>query len=114
MGLGIVWLLFDMPIDIVVLLGLTLGYIYAFFNFRFSYINKIWIENDILNLESKNAFLQSRKDQFEMEKLSNVKIFYKKWYTDFGRIEFNIDDNHKSYIFFKSDEQMVLQQQLKE
>jgi len=33
--LGIVWLLFDMPINIGALLGINLGYIYGFFNYRF-------------------------------------------------------------------------------
>ncbi|MEM0517956.1 MULTISPECIES: hypothetical protein [Aequorivita] len=49
-----------------------------------------------------------------MEKISHIKIFNKKWYNDFGRIEFNIEGAHKRYNFFKTEEQMVLQQQLKD
>ena len=57
-GMGVVWLLFDMPINIGALLGINLGYIYGFFNYRFSYIDKICIENDILHIVSINRFLQ--------------------------------------------------------
>lgn len=107
------WLL-EIPLDIAGIIGFGLGSIYGFFSFRFSYIEKIWIENDVLHIESKNAFLQSRKNQFEMDEISNVKIFYKKWYNDFGRSEFNIEGMHKRYNFFKTEEQMVCQLHLKE
>lgn len=110
----IISLFIEIPINIAGIIGFGLGSIYGFFSFRFSYINEIWIENDMLHIESKNAFLQTRKNQFEMKEISNLKIFYKKWYNDFGRIEFNIEGFHKRYIFFKTEEQMVVQQQLKE
>lgn len=113
-GMGVVWLLFDMPINIGALLGINLGYIYGFFNYRFSYIDKICIENDILHIVSINRFLQKNSGQFEIKKISNVKIYYIKWYRATGRIEFNIDDEHKSYKFFKTEQEMLLRTQLKD
>jgi hypothetical protein len=107
------WLL-EIPLDIAGIIGFGLGSIYGFFSFKFSYIDKIWIENDVLHIESTNAFLQSRKNQFEIDEMSNVKIFYKKWYNDFGRIEFNIEGMHKRYSFFKTEQEMLLRTQLKD
>lgn len=113
-GAGLVSLLFNKPIDAGLLIGFALGTIYSFFSFRYTYIDKIWIENDKLHIESINRFLQKKSCQFEMEKISNIKIYYIKWYRETGRMEFNIYDEHKSYKFFKTEEQMVVQQQFKE
>ena len=111
-GVGLVSLLFNKSLDAGLLIGFTLGSIYGFFTFRYSYIDKIWIENDKLHIESVNRFLQKKSFQFEMEKISNLKIYYIKWYRETGRMEFNIEEEHKSYKFFKTEEQMVLLQKL--
>ena len=89
-------------------LGWLIGSVFTKFWSKPLYIDQIEAKNSILTINFINPLLKKGIEEYDVEKISNIRIKNQTFSTKYGKFEFDFDGLHKKYACLKKDHEMVI------